>query len=149
MNLILALLCNALAIVQIRLLSIRDGTGRRIAANLVAALPIEWQELFGRPKNPLHDSRYSHTFEFLRLQLQGTTGNLPEADHLVYLMLADDRPYVGKTGNCRNTSQLSGISPRWSEHVRELHQHMAGTNVPGRQKAPLPYFEDPAGLQLP
>lgn len=112
MTIILALLCNALAAVHIRLLSLRDGAGRRTAANLTAALPIEWQELLGRPGRPLDESRHLHTFEFLRLQLEGTTGNLPAHDHPVYLMLADDRPYVGKIGVTRKSTQLAGIAPR-------------------------------------
>ena len=40
-NTIIALICNALAIVHISLLATQGGTGRRTAANLRAALPCE------------------------------------------------------------------------------------------------------------
>lgn len=49
-------------------------------------------------------------------------------------MLADDRPHVGNTGVANKFSKLAGIAPRWSEHVRELQNHMTGTAPKERQR---------------
>ena len=44
-------------------------------------------------------------------------------------MLAQSSPYIGRTCNSRVTSpnKLSGILPRWSEHVRELQRRLSQT----------------------
>ena len=122
---ILVILCNAIAILDIRFLSLRDGPGRRSAATLTHALPHEWKELLKRPRRSLHSNFLGHAYELLLLQLEGTIGSIPHDEHLVYLALAGDEPYVGRTANPRvGQNGLHGFSPRWSEHVRDLEKHL-------------------------
>ena len=135
-TLILVLICNALAIMDGRFLAIRNGKGRKEASNLTAAFPIAWREFFCRSSKGLHSSRLQHVLEFLRLQLTGTTGSLNPGSHLVYLMLAGNKPYVGRTINRRAGLQnsIAGIAARWSEHVRELQKHVDGKAPSDRQR---------------
>ena len=128
-TMILLTICNVAALLDVRLLSLRDGPGRKTAATLVQALPHEWKQLLNRPKKSLHQLHIGHLHRLLQLQFNGTTGSLPQGEHIVYLLLAGEKPYVGRAAVCR-TSQRStpGFGPRWSEHVRELERHIQGTS---------------------
>ena len=120
-TIILVVLCNALAIMEIRLLSLRGGSGRTTACKLTAAPPSPWKEFLGRPAKALYPNRIPNVLEFLQLQLQCTIGSLPHENHMVYLMLAGCNPYVGRTIVKRAAVAygLAGITARWSEHVIE------------------------------
>ena len=89
---VLVLLCNAIAILDIRFLSLRDGPGRRSAATLTHALPREWKELLKRPRRSLHPNFLKHAHQFLLLQLEGTIGSMLLDQHMAYLVLAGDNP---------------------------------------------------------
>lgn len=111
---ILSALCNAVAVLDIRFLSVQNGHRKRTARNLTAAMFTPWQEFMERPPRPLHENRTTDVYEFLCLQATGTFGNLPADHHLVYLMLAGDIPYAGRTKVIRSmpASTLPGIAPR-------------------------------------
>jgi len=112
---------------DLRNLAIRDATGRRIAANLTNAMDFTMKQILRRPICMLKDSYITTLFNFIQLQLQGITGTGNTDDNIVYLLLANGKPYVGRTTLHRPTQKnLPGIGPRWSEHTRELHQQMYG-----------------------
>ena len=124
---ILILLCNTLAMLDLRNLATRDANGRRIAANLTNAMDFTVKQIFRRPKCMLKEKYTTALFNFIQLQLQGITGTGNKDDNAVYLLLANGKPYVGRTTLHRHTQKnLPGVGPRWSEHVRELHQQMYG-----------------------
>ena len=105
-TIVLVVLCNVLAIMEIRLLSLRDGSGRTTACKLTAALPTKWKELLGWPAKALHPNRIPVVLQFMQLQLQGTVGSLPHENHMVYLMLAGCNPYVGRAIVKRQRSHM-------------------------------------------
>ena len=124
---ILVLLCNTLALLDIRNLAIRDATGRRIAANLTSAMDFPLKRMFRRPVCMLKDQYITALFSFIQLQLQGISGTGNTDDNIVYLLLADAKPYVGRTTLHRPSQKnFPGVGPRWSEHARELHLQMNG-----------------------
>ena len=55
----------------------------------------------------------AHVLEFLSLEVQGTLGQLPSGSHSVYLMLAGDSAYIGRTKAARSSSTYGapGIAP--------------------------------------
>ena len=71
---------------------------------------------FGRPCKPISAEYAVHVFEFLRLQLLGISGSLPPDHHLVYLMLAGPKPYVGRTAKTRSFNM--GLHGMWAKMVR-------------------------------
>ena len=135
-TLVLATLCNTISILDVRLLSLQTGTKRKIGINLTSSLPQEWKEFLHRPAREAHPSRFCDIFALLELQFRGTHGTLPADHHLVYAMISNGEPYVGRTAVHRLSALRppSGIAPRWSEHVRELHQHMQGSVIKNRER---------------
>ena len=112
---------------DLRNLSIRDATGRRTAANLTNAMDFTIKQIFRRPTCLLKDHYIPALYSFIQLQLQGITGTKDTDNNVVYLLLADGKPYVGRTTLHRKAQKsLPGVGPRWSEHVRELHQQING-----------------------
>ena len=117
----LAFLCNIIGILDLRLISIFKINPK---AQVLLPLPRRVFEVLTRPRRPLDPC-----------QVEATAGHKPD-NHYVYLMLAQANGYVGRTGGCRATgpTQLDGLTPRWSEHVRELEQHRNGTISKARRR---------------
>ena len=109
---------------------------KRTANTLTASLEPQWKELMTRPSRQLHENRSSDLFTFIRMQILGTTGGLPLENHMVYMMMASQKPYVGRTGAkiCVSHTSSTGIAPRWSEHVRDLQGHINKTVPKDRQR---------------
>ena len=53
---------------------------------------------------PFHPNRRLSLVHFLTLQLKCTMGTLPANSQIIYLMLAGDTPYVGRTANVRKST---------------------------------------------
>ena len=137
---ILTILCNNLGTLDLRFLCLLN---KKRFAKLARPLPIEIAEVISRPAKPLHLSRLHDVVNFIGVQILSVTGSLARlpctdtsgrrclaAQHMVYLMVAQDNDYIGRTNNDRTTaSKIKGILPRWSEHVRQLHRHIIG-NIP-------------------
>lgn len=134
--LILTVLCNAIGLITIRFMAITGGTNRYQASRLTAALDTAAKEFIFRPERSLQLNRLEDVSQFLEKQLEGTTGSTATNAHLVYLMLAGNKPYVGRASVTRTSlsSILPGIPLRWSEHVRELQQHLDGSIDRHRQR---------------
>ena len=56
--------------------------------------------------------------------------------HLVYLVTVGGEPYIGRTAVIRESGRNNtpGISTRWSEHTRELHNHAVGKTAENRKR---------------
>ena len=131
-TLALAFLCNIIGILDLRLIAVFKINPK---AQVLLPLPRRVYEVFTRPRRPLDPCRFLEVFEFLSLQVEATAGHQTN-NHYVYLMLAQENGYVGRTGGSRATgpSQLKGLPPRWSEHARELEQHRTGTINKARRR---------------
>ena len=111
---ILVVICNAMAILDIRTLATADGNKRRMASSLTHALPYEWKLVICRPKKTIHPQQAQNVYQFLLLQLSGTSGSLPDGEHIVYMAIAGDKPYIGRTAVHRVARKgLPGFGPRW------------------------------------
>ena len=115
---------NILGTLDRRFLSLYS---KKEAAVLVRPLPAHIAETLARPALTLHESRLSDVFDLLKLQVQGIIGSLPnrvttgpdgtqslDLRQLVYLALAQNNPYVGRTINSRSlvTNKLRGLTQR-------------------------------------
>ena len=85
-------------------------------SRLTRPLPIEVAGILTRPAIKLHDARLSDVYNFIAVQVLGLTGSFVDTpttatngnrvlapQHIVYLMLAQDNDYIGRTCNKRET----------------------------------------------
>ena len=135
-TLLLTIASNALLLMDLRFLTLRNRAGRLSARNLLAACHPAITDIFVLPESDLHLDRFPTLIAFVTLQIQSLCGMVKDDDNFIYVIAAGTAGYIGKTSGARTRASFTprSLIPRWSEHVRELHATLNHTVAPYRKR---------------
>ena len=103
---------------------------------LLAACHPEITDILTRPERELHKDRFAALYNFIKLQVQAVTGSNAEQKQFIDVTAAATPDYIGRTSGNRTHVSFSkpGLTPRWTEHVREFHSTIKSTVLDHRKR---------------
>ena len=90
-TLVLGIVSNYLALLELRFLSTSGRSQRRVARSTIASSHPEIIDILTRPPRALHADRFITIFNFISLQVQAFAGHHDSRDHYVYTVFAGSR----------------------------------------------------------
>lgn len=134
-TLLLTVLSNGLQVLDLRFLALQKNTSKLASRRLLAACHTEITDILTRPEREFHKDRVAALYNFIQFQAHAVTGRNAEQKQYIYVIVAATSGYIGRTSGNRTRVSFSthGFTPRWTEHVRELHSTINSTVLEHRK----------------